>query len=262
MGLSQSKTEPFALNPLRPMRPPISGDEGLQALFRAEQIDQYQQRVKESPINIKARVGQTYMPTPFSIKRGVPPANPRDPWPNGQVIWMSESADAGLPHTRAPNYICMSIAFPEAQLASTLLHERIHISQRLHPKAWVDLMADAWAMKPWYGDIPDKLRKALRVNPDLVNAPTFIWKDRFVPMGIFKDEQRPKLADIQVVWWDVKGRVILYEPPPGWKEFFGDVPAGEHPYEIAAYLLTARNANNKAFNALTPRLSKLPRQEV
>jgi hypothetical protein len=261
MGQSFSM-ERFVTNPLRPNRPPVSGQAGLQALAFAESIDGYVGLVEQSAINRLARAGQTYMPWPHSINREVPNASPSDPWPSGQVVWMDPSADSGLPHTRAPNYICISKDFPEASFANTLLHERVHVSQRLHPSAWEKLLADTWDMKPWYGFLPTDIQARRRINPDLLLAPLYIWKEAWVPLGLFKSTGQPKLNEIDVVWWNTTQRILTRQPPPGWNEFFGNVPAGEHPFELIAYLVAANPSQNQAYNAIKSRLGELPTSEV
>lgn len=261
MGIWISR-EFFTSTPLRPDRPPISGNEGLQALFRAEKIDQYLQQVSQSAVNRKARIDYTYMPTVHSIDREIPSKDVSQPWPSGQVIWMSPSADGGLPHTRPPNYICISSSFPQEKLANTLLHERVHVSQRLHPKVWETIVADVWDMKPWSGKLPDSIRTRLRINPDLSMAPMFIWKNNYVSLGVFKNESIPKLSEIDVVWWMPSTQTLLQSPPPGWTEFFGTNEAGEHPYEIAAYLIAGNPSGNKAYELLKSRFGSIPKIEV
>ena len=250
------------VSPLRPNRPPISGQAGLQALFRAEQMDQYRKRVDESPLNRAARLGQDYVPVPFSIDRIVPLADVSEPWPSGMVIWMDPTADGGLPHTRPPDIICISKDFPQADLANTLLHERVHVSQRLHPKAWLGLFEDTWQFKPWSGALPADIETRRRINPDLLMVPLFIWKDTWVPLALFKSTVKPKLTETDLVWWDAKSRTLLRSPPPGWLDFFGNIPAGEHPYELIAYLVAANPKQNKAYQAIKPRLAMLPTSSV
>jgi hypothetical protein len=261
MGQSFS-LEHFSENPLRPNRPPISGNEGLQALAFAETLDEYRGLVDKSAINRLARAGQTYMPWPHSINRKVPDADPAEPWPSGQVIWMSPTADEGLPHTRAPNYICISKDFPEASLANTLLHERVHVSQRLHPSSWQKILEDVWDMKPWYGFLPADIQARRRINPDLLLAPLYIWKQTWIPLALFQSTSQPKLNEIDLVWWNDKQRILSRQAPPGWVEFFGSIPAGEHPFELSAYLVAANPSQNPAYNAIKPRLKNLPTSEV
>jgi hypothetical protein len=256
MGLTPSK-ENFS----SPQRPAISGDEGLQALQRAERIDQYRTRVGKSTINRLARVNQNYMPVVHSVKRILPPADPAGPWPNGQVIWMDPSADGGLPHTRPPYYICLSFNFPVTSLRKTLLHERVHLSQRAHPKEWDKIFKEAWEMKPWCSSLPDSIQSRRRMNPDLMMSSLYIWKDKYVVLALYKSETQPKLNEIDLVWWDAVSRTVFREPPPGWKEFFGTIPSGEHPYEISAYLIESPD-DSKAYDAIKSRLGSLPRGDM
>jgi hypothetical protein len=261
MGLWISR-EFFSGDVLRPDRPPLSGDEALQALFRAEKLDQYLTQVNESAVNRKARLDYTYMPAVHSVDREVPRKNDADPWPGGQVLWMDPSADNGFPHTRAPNYICISYAISDKDLESIIVHERVHVSQRLHPNAWREILRATWDMVPWVGELPDSIRVRRRINPDLCPAPLFIWKGEYVVVGIFKSEAQPKLNEIDLVWWAPKTKVVHRQPPPGWADFFGTNPSGEHPYEIAAYLVEQNPKGNKAYDALKSRFGDLPRSEV
>lgn len=255
MGLSGSK-EGFDSSFLE--RPPITGQAGLQALQRAEQIDNYRTIVGQSHLNRAARAGQNYMPSPFSIDRGVPAPDPNEPWPSGQVIWMDPTADGGLPHTRPPYYILISREHPESSLNGTLLHERVHVSQRLYPSAWNALLKSAWEMEPWLGDLPAELQTRRRINPDILGVPLYAWKGQWIPLALFKNSSNPKLSEIDLVWWNSQTRTLFRQPPPGWTEFFGSVPAGEHPFELAAYLIEAKPTKNKAFSALKPGIANLP----
>ena len=248
---------------LRPQRPPISGQAGLQALQHAERADQYLTLISQSSINRLARSETNYLPFPHSLKRQIPPADPMEPWPNGQVIWMQPSADEGLPHTRAPNYICIPVTMKDPKiLTSTLLHERVHVSQRLHPAAWQKILAETWSMTPWTGTLPADIQSRRRLNPDLLSVPLFAWKGEWVPLGLFKSASQPKLAEIDTVWWHEPTRTLHREPPPGWSAFFGSANGQEHPFEMAAYLVQTNPSNNPAYNAIKPRFGELPKDEV
>jgi hypothetical protein len=247
---------------LRPERPPLSGSSGIQALNRAEQLDGYIAAVNNSATNSAARRNTAYLPSPHTVPIPIPPADPKSPWPNGQVIWMDPSAENGLPHTRDPYYICLPSNMPIDSIPSTLTHERIHVSQRLHPDVWVSILADVWSMKPWSGSFPSSVAARIRLNPDLVTAPLFRWKNLWVPIGVFKSLANPVLKEIDILWWNTESRIFLAEPPPGWTEFFGVNKSGEHAYELAAYILTAADKNNQAYQAIKPRLSSIPTVEV
>jgi len=257
MGQLASKYIPSTLEHFAdPERFPLSGTDGIEALNKAEQIDQYIAAINNSPINILARRDTSYVPSFHAVGKAIPP--PDSPWPAGQVIWMDPTADNGLPHTRAPDYICLPSTIPSSQITSTVLHERVHVSQRLHYDAWVKLLKDAWKMAPWTGFFPNSIDERRRINPDIFGVPYFIWDSNWVPLGLFKSKTSPLLKEIDIVWWDVKTRTLHTDAPPGWSEFFGTHPAGEHPYELAAYLIVEAPADNKAYKELKSRLSSLP----
>jgi hypothetical protein len=251
----------FQDSPLQPDRPPICCSSGAAALFRAEHIDNYRMIVEQSPINARARAGHNYLPSLVSVSKEIPRIDPNEPWPSGQVVWMDPTADAGLPHTRAPDLICISRDFPSADLPSTILHERVHVSQRLHPNAWKDIF-EPWNFKVWNGSLPSELESKRRINPDLLGVPLYIWKDTWVPLALFKSTNQPKLTEIDLVWWDAKSRTLLRQPPPGWTAFFGSIPAGEHPYELVAYLVAANPKENSAYNSIKSRLTQLPKNSI
>ena len=250
MGSFSSKENAETFEGQNPERPPLTGNDALQALILAEKIDQYRKQVSESPPNVVARKNQDYMPARYSIPRVIVSSKK---WPNGQVLWMEESADGGLPHTRPPHFICLPINIPDTQIVTTLEHERIHISQRKNTKKWDQMFEKAWSMKPWSsssGDIPLEILQRRRLNPDILNIPMYIWKDEWVVFTLFRSMKPSNLNDIDIVWWNAHSRTLHRDAPPGWKEFFGDVKAGEHPYEIAAYLLVDLKNDSPAYKAL------------
>ena len=262
MGLSLSRSsEEF--NPLRPPRPALSGSEALQALYRAEALDNYRQQVEDSTINRISRNNQAYLPSVHTVPKEIPAADLNEPWPNGQVIWMEPTADSGLPHTRPPDLICLSRTIGDKDFQQTLLHERIHVSQRLHSNSWKKLFAEVWNFQQWNGTLPTDIEQKRRLNPDTILMPFFSWKNQYVPVEIFNQSNSPKLSDTNTIWWDTKTRTILREPPPGWTAFFGQNAKGnEHPFELAAYMIAEKKTNTPAFKALQPRLKDLPTTEV
>ena len=256
MGLTSSKqNESFS----SPERPPLSGQAALEALQRAESIDNYRTLVSQSTVNRLARAGQTYLPAVHSVSIAIPEADPEQPWPNGQVLWMSATADAGLPHTRAPYYICLPLNINRDSLAKTMLHERVHVSQRMFPEPWKHLLKTAWSMIPWFGILPEEHEARRRINPDLLGAPLFIWKNTWVVFAVFHSSSKPSLPDIQVVWWDKTTNTLHRQAPKEWVSYFGNNPAGEHPYEIAAYLIAEGDSNTTpAYTDLKPHIKMLP----
>ena len=234
--VNPSPLNPSPLNPspLNPSPPPMSGKGGLIALRNAEYIDQYRRKIEESSVNTIARRNQEYMPVVYSVSRAIPS---NTTWPNGEVIWMDSSADGGLPHTRPPHYICLPINIPDSILSNTLIHERIHLSQRAHPKEWQTLFKIAWNMTPWYGKLPGRIEHLRRINPDLINVPLYAWKQEWVVVCVFTSSMPKSLSETSLLWWHIPTSTVHRSPPPGWVEFFGSNTHNEHPYEISAYLL-------------------------
>jgi len=259
MGQNSSK-ENFLEDVLRPEHIPLTGQDALRALYRAETMDSYRERVEISPTNRIARKTLKYLPALHTNLKEIPKAD--KPWPNGKVIWMDPDSDNGLPHTRPPNLICLPSTLPDSSLASTLLHERVHLSQRLHSVEWDNIFKNAWSMTPWKGSLPPDIQLRRRINPDLILVPFFQWKKQWVPVATFKSLTSPMLNDVDIVWWDTIGRVVHRDPPLGWVDFFGTVDSGhEHPYELSAYMIE-HNSPIKAFKALEPLLVSLPTNEL
>ncbi len=259
MGLFFSRQYESYANPPKPdmvdFYPPLSGKSAVDDLAYAETLDNYLQRVEKSPINAYVRRGTNYKPSLYSVNRFVPNEK-KGPWPNGQVIWMTDEADGGLPHTRPPRYICLPASHPEKDLATTLTHERIHLSQRQKTNKWIAMLGKAWNFTIYHDALPEKLVSMHRLNPDLIMFPLMKWKEQYVPYAIFRNSKPTSLSDIKVVWFDVQKRVVFESPPKGWVEYFGNIPQGEHPFEMAAYILTSES-KSPAKQALTAVLGDL-----
>jgi hypothetical protein len=124
----------------------------------------------------------------------------------------------------------------------------------MNPIQWINLMKE-WSMTPWNGIIPSDITMRQRINPDLLMAPTFQWKNEWVPLAIFKSLSDAKLSSVDVVWWHIKSRTLHREPPTEWVDFFGPVDSGhEHPYELSAYMIEYESST-KAYNAIKPKLN-------
>jgi hypothetical protein len=69
-------------------------------LKEAESIDRFFQRVSENPVNRRARENLSYLPV----------NNFTEKWMgNTEIVTMNPTAEAGMPHTRPPNVICMPL---------------------------------------------------------------------------------------------------------------------------------------------------------
>ena len=114
----------------------------------------------------------------------------------------------GLPHTRAPHVIFVSsstLLLRDKALAKTLLHEKIHVYQRLHPEKTAAAIVGAGYTKTrrLRRDVP-----LIRANPDL---------DEWIYMD-------PKKREMALVY--------NCDTP----DSINDVAEGEeHPYEAMAY---------------------------
>ena len=204
----------------------INNDENLLSI--AEINDNYLKKIKGSELNIKARkfiykISNTTRKKPYVGDNII-------------IIWMDKKADNGLSHTRYPNLICLSEDILESDIKNVILHETVHISQRLYPNEW-KIIFKYWNMKAWFGILPVEINILIRINPDTIMSSLFIWKKRWILLGLFTSYDTPNIKKIKNVWWDNKKKKLKYIPPKGWNNFFGNID-GEHPYEMAAYYIT------------------------
>jgi len=258
MGLYLSKE--YFSDPLKPQHPPISGSSGLQALYHAEVLDSYRLYVETSTPNRIARGTSKYVSSIYPVFKEIKHS---DLWPHGQVVWMDPESDLGLPHTRPPNLICLPSIISESSLTSIVLHEQVHLSQRIYPSQWSKVLESAWSMTPWKGELPSDIELRRRINPDLILGPLFQWKNDWIPVAVFKSLTSPVLNDVDIVWWQNSTRSVHRQPPPGWVEFFGSVDSGhEHPYELAAYMIEKDNSSSEAYKQLKTNLKELPSHEL
>ena len=257
MGGLFSKNYTEGFDPLRPNPTPLGGHEAENCLFIAEFIDGYRKTVSKNQQNSKARQGQQYNATMNLVKTAI--TEPKSgPWWSGQVLWLKSSADGGLPHTRPPGYICLPENISQANLSSTLLHERVHLHQRRYPDIWTKFFKKNWNMKIWDGILPPDIDNNRRLNPDLLPIPFFIWKDTWVPICLYKDAGNPTLMGASTVWYNSAQKVLSRTAPDGWYEFFGHVPDDEHPWEISAYYIADPGLKAPAKNLLMELVPTLP----
>lgn len=194
-------------------------------LREAEQLDSFFQRVNQNPVNQRAREALSYLPV----------YNYTEPWlGNTEIVTMNPTAEAGMPHTRPPNIICMPHYFPESQREKTLAHEYVHIHQRRNVDQWNRFFKkEGWSrIDPL--ELPERLVSRCRMNPDTIDQPFWRWKDRFVPLPLFEREDKPQLRQVVVHWYDLESGARQPEAPRSFLELYGDAPQSEHPREVAA----------------------------
>ena len=202
-------------------------------LERADKLDGYETACRQSPINSLARRFCQYIPWPDqSLAKKI-----ESSFSNIRVIILSPSADGGMPHTRAPNIICLPAYFPEEKISETIRHELVHLSQRQNPERWRKrLLASGWTPVSEY-DLPEYLVQRTRINPDTYDARFWAWEGRYVPMPLFEREDKPDLREISVRWWDMKEERLQTHQPTSFTQIHGTLSTSqiEHPFELFAY---------------------------
>lgn len=226
MGQNESKHEK---KPEIPTITVLSQKQAEIALKKAEDDDFF--RGSLDSVNTKARDGLFYYAVDGPpIQESIPNLST-----SIQICWMHPSAEAGMPHTRAPNLVCLPQYWNPTQLHSTLLHEAIHVDQRQRPLEWVRwCVANGWTLVD-ESEIPERWRKRCRMNPDTMKYRFWAYKNRWVPLPMYEREDRPRLRDIHVYWWDRKTGILHKDPPAEVKELIDGITHPEHPFEIAAY---------------------------
>jgi len=201
-------------------------------LDEADRLDGYVSACRASPINSAARLLCQYHPwNDQSFAEGIMSDV------EAKIIIMAPSAEGGMPHTRAPNIICIPAYFPESKLHETLKHELVHISQRQNPEVWRKRgLAEGWT-PILEADLPSEWVQRCRLNPDTYDARFWAWKGRYVPMPIFEREDKPSLHQIVVRWWDKEEERLSSTAPDSFIKKYGNLTSSkmEHPYELYAY---------------------------
>lgn len=166
--------------------------------------------------------------------------NQVQPWIlDTEILTMHPTAEAGLPHTRPPNLICMPIYYPEDRMKETLNHELIHVDQRRRRIKWNAFFErQGWRPVP-EAEIPQRWLQRCRMNPDTIDERFWAWKGRHVPLPLFEREDTPDLRQVVIHWWDRETGIKQNQPPRSFSERFGSFPSQpEHPRELAAVELS------------------------
>ncbi len=194
-------------------------------LREAESLDRFFQRVSENPVNRKARENLSYLPV----------NNYTEKWMgNTEIVTMNPTAEAGMPHTRPPNIICMPQYFPESKRDETLAHEYVHIHQRRNIDRWNRFFQkEGWSQVD-VSELPERMVSRCRMNPDTIDQPFWRWKDRYVPLPLYEREDKPKLRDVVIQWYDMETGARQPEAPRSFLELYGSAPQPEHPRELLA----------------------------
>lgn len=207
----------------------------MEQLVRAEKLDSYHNRCRQSPLNAAARAGLSY--TPFFQEPSAGPAQTL-------LITMHPTAEGGLPHTRPPNLICIPAYYPESQYAEMIRHELVHIDQRRRPGIWRDkFVREGWTPLPeGLNSFPADIQRRIRLNPDTLDDGFWAWQGRWVPLPLFEREDKPSLRETATRWYDLTTGSLLPQPPASFSQKYGSQhPQAEHPREVVAVLLAESN---------------------
>lgn len=202
----------------------------MEKLRLAETYDHYFQTIATNPVNQRARSTLYYA----AMKETV------EPYLLGtEIITMHPTAEAGMPHTRPPNFICIPIYYPQEALKQTLPHELIHIDQRRRKYKWnAYFEKEGWRPQA-ESEIPPRWLSRCRLNPDTLEERFWAWEGRYVPLPIFEREDKPDLRQVIVQWWDKETGIKQSEAPRRFQERYGYMPSQpEHPRELTAVELS------------------------
>lgn len=198
----------------------------MEQLAKAERMDHFFEQIKGSPVNRRAREPLSY----------VSMSEQTEPYLlNTEIVTMHPTAEAGMPHTRPPNLICMPKYFPDEQKEHTLHHELIHIDQRNRRYKW-DAFFEREGWKPvGEQEIPYRWLQRCRMNPDTIDDRFWAWQGRYVPLPMYERDDRPDLRQVIIQWWDKETGIKQNTPPLSFQQRYGSRPSQpEHPRELAA----------------------------
>ena len=113
-------------------------------LEQAEAGDSYRRSCANSFLNDKARAGQGYELSSLSADAERSLRNAIDTIPIYsicEIAILNGKADNGFPHTRPKNLVCIPDSLcsntpATPKFMETLIHEAIHVHQRLNKDAW------------------------------------------------------------------------------------------------------------------------------
>ena len=198
----------------------------MEQLAKAETYDHFLEFVRSDPVNALARQRLSYSAMDPTTQ----------PWLlNTEIVTMHPTAEAGLPHTRPPNLICIPKYYPEERLEHTLAHELIHIDQRRRKYKW-DAFFEREGWRPVSEqNIPPRWLQRCHMNPDTIDDRFWAWEGKYVPLPLYEREDKPDLRQVSIQWWDRETGIRQHQPPRSFQQRYGSSPSQpEHPRELAA----------------------------
>ncbi len=197
-------------------------------LQKAEAIDNYRNLCMQDTTNQIARSSHSYSLMSQDVKNGDY---------GSKIVQLYPTADAGLPHTRPPNLICVPAYYPMNN--EVMNHELLHLHQRDHPWQWETKFSRQGWVPVYPEQIPERWRRRCRLNPDTLDKRFYAWENQWVPLPLFEREDKPDLRQCLVRWWDQRSGSLLEDPPSTFVRAFGkNHPQPEHPREVSAVILS------------------------
>lgn len=156
------------------------------------------------------------------------------PW---KIAVLKSSAESGFPHTQA-DVVCMPLSYVQARcgsssrrkasLAKTLLHEKVHVFQRLQPDRTREIVRLLGYRALNSSEAERKVNRDLlarsRANPDLDGILYEKTDSGCVPLSVYNSDAPVDLGDATTVCANAT-HDHRKTPPPQY----------EHPYEHMAY---------------------------
>jgi hypothetical protein len=160
-------------------------------------------------------------------------------------IYIFNNIEGNMPHTHGS-----FIMIPEGHLkkgihslVSTLIHEKVHVYQRLYPKENMKIAKKYGFNITEPETLPYHILERVRSNPD-TNSTIYIWKNRYIPLYLFNSNAET-LRDASLHLYDIKKEILTNPREIKYFEYLknklklhesGDY-VFEHPNEISAYFI-------------------------
>jgi hypothetical protein len=152
------------------------------------------------------------------------------PW---KFIKVSDKIENGYPHTLQDVIILPASFFNKdnENIKITLLHEKIHVYQRLYPKETLTLLTRLGFNKVDIINIPESISNMRRNNPDILG--TFEYNN-IIPLQVYKSDRPTSLADSKTILYEFKKNIFVDDDGHFIPYYINQK---EHPYEIMAVLI-------------------------
>jgi hypothetical protein len=158
------------------------------------------------------------------------------PWKFAKV---STNIENGYPHTLYDVIILSDdfFMYPKNRKVSTLIHEKVHVLQRMHPHlatSFTETMGFK-ALKETTQNINDLMKDIKRNNPDLDGV--YVYKDHLIPVQVYHHDKPRDISESSTYIYNMKDNT--FKTLENVTEY--DIPAyisqKEHPFEIMGVII-------------------------